>query len=481
LEVDDTCAAANAIDPDGSVQPHTFHSGTDEDWVRFDAAAGVRYLIEGNIPNSSLADVAIELYAECGLGTLGGQDFTFSPGIRLEYTPTADTPLYLRLTNNAPQFAGPKGAYEISVRATPSALSGNDVAILVAGKVKANDLLQPNIRGVTQQFYNFLLVRGYDADHIQFLADDVGVPNADGLATRANLQDAITNWAKARLAPHAMLTIFLMDHGDREVFYLNKLQDEELRPRDLDAWLTQIESEVSGLKVNVFIEACYSGSFISLPAPDSISKPNRVVIASAAASQLAHASAAGAKFSDQFIPAIFQGSSIYNGFQIARWGTQGTYGDAQSPWLDDDGDGIANEPEDGKVAQKRSFGLGGNIADAFVPYIVAVSPTLNLTQTQVQLTAVVTDDGGVQRVWAAVYAPGYTAGNSSIELLPDSAPTMTLTATGLDTYAVTLSNIKGPGRYRIVVNAEDLNSQLAQPVAIEVQAGWGAYLPVVRR
>jgi hypothetical protein len=273
----------------------------------------------------------------------------------------------------------------------------------------------------------------------------------------------------------------LMDHGDPEIFYLDKTKNELLLPSDLDSWLSQIEASVPNLKVNVFIEACHSGSFVDLPAPSSISKPNRVIIASAGDGQLARASVSGATFSDQFIPALFQGISFYNSFQIARWATQGAHGVAQLPWLDDDGDGNPNEPEDGKLAQKRGFGFAGNIADSFAPFIVEVTHTLNLAAQQVAVSATITDNTGLSRAWATIYPPGYNVGGASSELLPDTAPTVTLMATSSMSYSASLGSFNRLGLYRIVINAEDLNGLRAQPVAFDVRTGWGLYLPLVRR
>lgn len=207
-------------------------------------------------------------------------------------------------------------------------------------------------------------------------------------------------WAPARLAADGMLTIYLMDHGDPEVFYLDKTQDELLSPADLNSWLTDLENGLPDLKVNIFIEACYSGSFIGLPAPNTISKPNRVVIASASDEQLARASALGATFSDQFIPAIFQGISFYNSFQTARWAVQSAHGNTQVPWLDDDGDGLANGPNDGKLAQTRGFGSSGSLADSFAPYISTISHTFDTSTRLVTVSTIVTGNIEPSRVWA---------------------------------------------------------------------------------
>ncbi|MCB0143766.1 MAG: hypothetical protein KDE50_27990, partial [Caldilineaceae bacterium] len=75
-----------AIATDGIVQRRNFHQTGDSDWVKFDATSGEQYLIEVNIPDNSVADVALELVAACGGTVLEAQDFQFSPGVRLDYT-----------------------------------------------------------------------------------------------------------------------------------------------------------------------------------------------------------------------------------------------------------------------------------------------------------------------------------------------------------------------------------------------------------
>ncbi|MBK9233443.1 MAG: hypothetical protein IPO15_22015 [Anaerolineae bacterium] len=71
---------------------------------------------------------------------------------------------------------------------------------------------------------------------------------------------------------------------------------EWVAPDEIDQWLMQLETAGPGVRVNVIIEACYSGSFID--PPHRLSKSGRVVIASTTNNDLAWSSADGAVFSD---------------------------------------------------------------------------------------------------------------------------------------------------------------------------------------
>ncbi|MEZ4558696.1 MAG: C13 family peptidase [Caldilineaceae bacterium] len=118
------------------------------------------------------------------------------------------------------------------------------------------------------------------------------------MATVNALRAAITQEAAQWVDDEHALTIYMMDHGDRDVLYLDKLRNERLKPEDLDEMLDILEAQKPGVKVNVVIEACYSGSFIS--GDDSISKANRVVVTSVDDNNLAWASNDGVVFSDHF-------------------------------------------------------------------------------------------------------------------------------------------------------------------------------------
>src|SRR5204863_8160970 len=106
-----------AIASDGGVQTHSFQQQADVDWVRFDAIANTKYLIEVEIPPESPADVTLELYTSCAGLPTSGQDYTFSPGVRLSFPAPSSGPVFVKLLNHDSTIAGAQVSYELTVRA----------------------------------------------------------------------------------------------------------------------------------------------------------------------------------------------------------------------------------------------------------------------------------------------------------------------------------------------------------------------------
>ena len=211
-EPDDTCTQASLISTDGLSQIHTFHQEGDEDWVIFQATASTAYRIEAQVPPGSLADVSLEVYGQCAGAVLEEQDYTFSPGVVQEFTATASGSIYLRWINHNPAIYGDTLAYHLSVRALePQATSG--AVIIVAGRLKAYDDVQPNIHYISNEVYQLFQGNGYSADRIAYLATDLSLPGVDAPATAANLQEAITTWALDKVDADHSLTLYLVDHG----------------------------------------------------------------------------------------------------------------------------------------------------------------------------------------------------------------------------------------------------------------------------
>jgi len=250
-------------------------------------------------------------------------------------------------------------------------------------------------------------------------------------------------------------------------------------PQEVDGWLSQLEAARPGVKINVIVEACYAGSFIDLP--QAVSRPGRVVIASTGAWNVAWASGSGALFSDHFVTALGQGESLYAGFQTARWAVQSAHPD-QTPWLDDDGDGLANETGEGQEAQRRGFSYAGTLVnEGWPPYIVQATGPERVEQGRGVIRANVLDDERVRRVWAVIYAPSYQPPQPGEELVSETLPTIVLLEQGSGWYGATYTGFNEVGLYRVVIYAEDNAGQEARPVAIEVRTGWPVFLPLVER
>jgi hypothetical protein len=485
-EPDDACAQARTIPTDGTVQIHTFHDYADADWVIFAAAAGTTYLIEAQVPAGSPADVALGIRDQCAAPPLDGQDHAFSPGVRLEFQAPADGPLYLELLDHAPAVCGPQVAYHLSVRALDDAPTPGAV-VLVAGKLRDGDHLQPNIHHVTNGVYRLFLAHGYDGERIHYLATDVtldpdndGTPDVDGLPTGANLQQAISGWAADKVGPDRALTLYLADHGGYDRFYLNR-PAQTVSPDDIDGWLDTLEVAAPGVGVNVIVEACHSGSFIDSASASeliqTVSGPGRVVIASTGAHALAYASDDGAAFSDPFLQALGEDKSLYNSFQEARWAAQEAHPD-QTPWLDDDGDGRPNDGEDGQEAARRGFAYAGTLGESWPPYAASAGAGEIQAATGV-ITAEVRDDGDVSSVWAMIYPPSYRPPTSGEELVQETVPTVTLSHVGDGIYSCEYGGFTEAGPYRVVVYAVDEEGLMGRPRAVGAQHR--IYLPLILR
>ena len=478
-EGDDQCSDARAIATDGIVQRRNFHQTGDSDWVKFDATSGEQYLIEVNIPDNSVADVALELVAACGGTVLEAQDFQFSPGVRLDYTAANTGSLYMKFANHDPERAGDTVAYELSVRQL-SASAAPGLLIIVAGQIKNNDPVQPNIYHVTDAVYQLFKDKGATDDQIYYLAPDLSRTGVDASATAANLEAAITQWADEQAASAQSLTLYLMDHGGQDIFYLDKLRGEWITPTDLHGWLNKLEALRPTLNINVIYEACESGSFIA--GDGSISKPGRVVIASTDDVNLAWASDDGAIFSDHFLDSLRRGESLYTSFRSAQIAAQIAH-PQQQPWIDGDGDGVGTDDASQTVAAQRGFTFAGTFPDEiWPPFIAEVQPIEPDEQGRGVLRAQVRDDVNVDSVWAVIYPPSYSAPAESEELVQEALPTAVLLDQGNDWYGARFDGFSEKGIYRVVFYADDNQGAHARPVSMNVQLGSNdVYLPLIRR
>ncbi|MEZ4866388.1 MAG: C13 family peptidase [Caldilineaceae bacterium] len=477
-EADNSCSRQRAIAADGSeTQEHTFHAVGDVDWVRFTAEAGVTYRIDVQIPDDSRADVNMEVYANCEDAAFADWKESFSPGARLDVQAPTSGQVYIRLSNQDADVSGANVRYELMVRALEGA-STNRALILMAGRLKGADMLQRNIHNVTNAVYSLFQRNGYTDDNIYYLATDSSLAGHDKLATKENLRTAITRWAAGKLHTDGVLTLYLMDHGSPETFYIDELNSQRLSPVELDGWLSELEAKIPNLKINVIIEACQSGSFITKPG--SISKAGRVIITSTNDQNDAKASQTGAYFSDHLVTWLHQGYNLSVAFGEAST-VATTFFSLQRAMLDANGNGIPNEFADGTNAARRSFAYAGTLtSDDWPPYIFAVQGPTTIANFSGQIEADVRDNVGVRQVWAVVYPPDYTPPPTAEELQAEVLPTFLLTPIDDGTrYAGKYTGFTQSGTYRIIVQAEDGEGLKAKPVVLEVNTGAQLFLPWV--
>ncbi|MBN1580410.1 MAG: pre-peptidase C-terminal domain-containing protein [Anaerolineae bacterium] len=467
-EPDDICSAAKAISTDGSAQLHTFHKYADEDWARFDALAGRTYIIQTANPGEE-ADTVLSLYDGCvGGSLLGSDDNAFGRSVRIVWTALSAGTYYVQVSNHDPAQYGLNAGYELSVRLQQAGLP---VAIVVGGHDDAYSL-QANIAHCTNRAYQLFREGGLSDDNIYYLSPDAQSGRDDD-ATSANLAYALTTWAASKAGPGVALYVYMIDHGGVDTFVINGSSDT-VTASELDGWLSSLESASGADTINVFIEACLSGSFVD--GLHEISKPGRVIITSAASDQNAYASSDGAYFSDVFLTALSESQDLYTSFTVAQEAVEAT-GLWQEPWLDDNGNNTGNDSSDGDVARGR--GLAAFFAER-PPVIDTVSVPSVIPGPVGAIQAEVRDDIGVSRVWAVLYPPSFeepAPGDITPEL---DLPEVTLTDGNSDgTYDATYSGFDERGSYQLVVYAEDGAGKQAIPQSATVRVGYEIYLPLV--
>ncbi len=507
-EPDDDCASASSIPTNGLVQDHTFREQGDVDWVTFKPVTDTIYIVEAQAPPGSAADVALERYATCQGSAVEEQDLLFTAGARLEFQASHDAPVYLRLRHHDPAIFGPQVAYHLAVRGVkmwpePGAL------IVVAADMGSAHPLQPNIDRIGRQVYGLFNGRDYPDDRITYLANAPLVDGIDGLPTKSLLQQALLTWAPPLVDTEHPLTLYLIGKCEPDLLYLDRSAGETVQPQELAAWLRQLEDERPGLKTNIVVEGCYAGSFVGLP--HTLSAPGRVVIGATGGAAQAWATAGGAFFSDYFLAALDQESSLLGAFRAAQWAT-GIAHSGQTPWLDGDGDGIPNEPEDATVAAQRGLPLsmalcsqdnatsylpasrrgagdaapearpaGLNCAPSWSPYLAQATIGSALSGKLLTIRAEARDDLAVERVWARVYPPSYRPPAGCTGLAQDPAPTVLLARQEDGWYSGVYDTQGELGGYRAVIYAEDNEGLHSQPLAREITIGSSIYLPLIHR
>ncbi len=507
-EPDDDCASASSIPTNGLVQDHIFQDQADVDWVTFKPVTDTIYIVEVQAPPGSAADVVLERYATCPGAALEEQDYSFTTGARLEFQASQDAPVYLRLRHHDPAIFGPQAAYHLAVRGVKMWLEPGALIVVAADMGSAHPL-QPNIDRIGRQVYGLFNGRDYPDERITYLANAPLVDGIDGLPTKPLLQQALLDWAPPLVDADHPLTLYLIGKCEPDLLYLDRSAGETVQPQELAAWLRQLEAERPGLKTNIVLEGCYAGSFVGLP--HTLSAAGRVVIGATGGAAQAWATGGGAFFSDYFLAALDQESSLLGAFRAAQWAAGIAYG-GQTPWLDGDGDGIPNEPEDATVAAQRGLPLsmalcsqdnatsylpasrrgaegaapdarpaGLNCAPSWSPSLAQATIRAALSGKLLTIRAEARDDLAVERVWARVYPPSYRPPAGCTGLAQDPAPVVLLARQEDGWYSGVYDTQGELGGYRAVIYAEDNEGLRSQPLAGEITIGSSIYLPLIHR
>ena len=479
-EPDGTCAQASPLQVNGAVQAHTFHQPDDEDWAWFDVVAGTTYVLQTTQAGPD-ADTVLELHDVCDHPILTDTN-AFGHDARLVFTAPSDDAYYVCVTNQDGNVYGEGTDYGLSVRT----YHPNGLAVVVAGHNDAWQL-QSNIDYAADQAYLMLLKVGFPKANVRYLGPN---PNRDvdgnhqnddivATATITNVRYAIQDWPREQgLALGVPFYLYLIDHGHYDQFLAHG-NAQKVTAALLDLWLSNLEATTGADQVTVVIDACKSGSFIDVTGagPAEISGHNRVIVASTTSQANAYPSERGALFSDVLWTALGDNQDVWSAYQAVKAAVDAR-GLMQTPWLDDNGDAVA-DGRDGALARGRGLAgvLGGS--EPVIDWLAVEQVSESGAAT---VRAQVRDDFNVEEVYVEVYPPGYEEPEAGPGETPElGVPTMTLALAGGNLYTATLTGLSTPGCYQVVGYGIDDEGNWAQPVVAATRSGRAVYLPLVVR
>ncbi len=351
---------------------------------------------------------------------------------------------------------------------TPPVESGNKAIIVAGGGPYPGNSLWEATRMLANKAYHALTIQGFNDQQIYYLSPESNAV-VDEIASVSNLQAAIA-WA----SDAENLFIYMTDHGGNETFRLNATGDDDediLLATDLDFWLDTAQTTITG-DVVVLYDACQSGSFIDVLIPPN--GESRYVFTSSAGNQNAiFATRGNLSFSFFFWGRFLVGDTFYNSFIKAKNALALAYF-TQTPQIEADGDGVANESEDIDLARHLKVGdeytFGGD-----VPVITNVSPpqTLHNSASALIFAEGVSDLNGIERVFMALTPPDHDFGSPDDPIT--DLPTMDLVDVGNGRYEAVYPNFNQVGLYIISIQAIDKEgyASILMTTTVDVLPGGG--------
>jgi len=309
--------------------------------------------------------------------------------------------------------------------------------------------------------YQALRLQGYGDDEILFLSSDSptdldgdGEIDVDDLATKANLENAVREWA----ADASDLTLYLVGHGGNGTFRVGK--DEILQAEELDQWLDEYQNKTEGKVVFVY-DACESGSFLPILIPPAGTQ--RIVITSTQSDTPAFMQGDGVvSFSYYFWSQVMMGATVEFAFTTAL-NSLDVQAIRQVPQIDANGNGINDK---GEATQLADLYIGDGVVHAGDrPIIGTTFGTLVLKRDTSATLWVdgVTTTGEISRVWATITPPGYHPDDPTTVIT--DLTTIDLHALGNGYYEGTYDGFVQRGVYNVVFYAQDTDGVVSMPQA----------------
>ena len=235
----------------------------------------------------------------------------------------------------------------------PPVSANESKAIIVAGGDPA-DSLYPVFRDLAQLAYDMLRSEGLEESAIRLFAVGGDTTSIYAAPTYEGLRQSVTEWGRDT----EKLLVCMKDHGQRDRFPLGG--GVYLNASDYAAWLDTVQAGGGGPQVTTIIDACESGSFIQ-----ELAGPRRITMTSAGVGPTEGValfdSQQDISFSQTFWVRIFNGSTYGEAFDRSKIAIE-AINPLQSPQIDDDGDGVPNEANDGFVADTTRPGADFQMA-----------------------------------------------------------------------------------------------------------------------
>jgi hypothetical protein len=344
----------------------------------------------------------------------------------------------------------------VFVDVMPPVAPGASKAVLVIGS-DPSDPLYPTFAEVASFVHWVLLMEGLAPEDIRLYApsaidaDEDGISDTYAAPTVAGLEPSITTWAKDA----ERVLVYLVDHGQRNRFRLSG--SEYLEAGVYTGWIDQLQAN-GGPQVTTFIDTCEAGTWADdLALMKSLEKAGaqRITIASSGRGPIEGLAlfdqVRNVSFSQLFWNALFNGSSYGEAFRTAKTSMQ-ALNPLQVPQIDDDGDGVSNEGNDGFVADVTRPGADFSLATPAVfigevtGNVVAATNSVNLTVRDVVAPL------PVEAVGALVVPPNYErAGRTDDDEQPVTGlDWVELTSTGDGVWEGTYTGLDEGGLYRLV-------------------------------
>jgi len=273
-------------------------------------------------------------------------------------------------------------------------------AIIIAG-TRLNGSLFPYSNEFTQRMYRLLKKRGYSDDHIHYVNIQAPDIELDGLPENERqdynlfepeqqLSQAFAQ-AAAKLSAGDQFVFYLHGHGRTNRVYISDYELSASHLRDLLATLP------SGVEQIIILDTSYSGSFLD----ELAGVENRIVLTATDDKSLAWI-VSSSSFSDKLLRNLEFGSNLFEAFKVAEDMilSEPELFYEQSPWLDDDGDGLYTS-NDGMRASTVYLGLAGQPSVTIEMTVEALTISTTLQAGQALLLKSRTQ-GQIKRVWAEI-------------------------------------------------------------------------------